>query len=99
MDKIITKIKKWNPQITLVGFKAVVSPQMKKIETAGNNLIRDSRADYVVINDVSRTDIGFGSDYSEVYLKSKQGTPLHKLSKNRKEIIAGKILDYIFNNN
>jgi len=99
MDKIITKIKKWNPQITLVGFKAVVSPQMKKIETAGNNLIRDSRADYVVINDVSRTDIGFGSDYNEVYLKSKQGTPLHKLSKNRKEIIAGKILDYIFNNN
>ena len=72
-EKLIDKIKKWNPKITLVGFKAVVSPKEEELERLGVDMIKTYNADYVVINDVGRNDIGFGSDYNEVYLLPKNG--------------------------
>ncbi|OGG31973.1 hypothetical protein A3I51_04350, partial [Candidatus Gottesmanbacteria bacterium RIFCSPLOWO2_02_FULL_38_8] len=95
-EKLINKIKKWNPHLILVGFKAVVNPNFEEIEDFGRQMNNDSQADYVVVNDVGRLDIGFGADYNEVYLLPKGGR-LIKFAKQKKEIIAGLLLDTIIN--
>lgn len=51
--------------------------------------------DYLVANDISRSDIGFSSDYNEVYVLSKVGEA-QKIEKSTKSRIAKKLLDVIF---
>ena len=50
--------------------------------------------DLIVLNDVSRSDIGFNSDDNEVFVYSKEGflEHLHKMPKN---ILAAKLLELI----
>ena len=95
VEKLIAKIKKYNPGITLVGFKAEIGIDPKRIKFLGRRIMSDNQADYVIINDVGRKDIGFGSDYNEVYLLSSSGK-LVKFRKQTKQIIAGQIIDAIF---
>ncbi|MDP4031025.1 MAG: bifunctional phosphopantothenoylcysteine decarboxylase/phosphopantothenate--cysteine ligase CoaBC [Candidatus Beckwithbacteria bacterium] len=58
--KILAQIKKFNPKITVVGFKAESGLPKKFSIQPG--------ADATVYNDVSRKDIGFGSEDNEVIL-------------------------------
>ncbi|HEX7561050.1 MAG TPA: phosphopantothenoylcysteine decarboxylase, partial [Candidatus Humimicrobiaceae bacterium] len=53
--------------------------------------------DMIVLNDISRKDSGFGSDYNEVIVISKDGR-LKKIPKNTKRIIARGIWDEIVKN-
>ena len=50
--------------------------------------------DYLVANDISRSDIGFSSDDNEVTILDKSGN-IQKLEKTSKRVIARKILEYI----
>jgi len=50
--------------------------------------------DYLVANDVSRKDIGFGADENEVTILDKDGG-ITKLEKAPKNVIARKILEHI----
>lgn len=50
--------------------------------------------DYLVANDISRSDIGFSSDDNEVTILDKSGN-IKKLEKASKRVIARKILEYI----
>jgi phosphopantothenoylcysteine decarboxylase/phosphopantothenate--cysteine ligase len=50
--------------------------------------------DYLIANDISRTDIGFGADENEVYIINKN-SDMTKLDKAPKNIIARKILECI----
>lgn len=50
--------------------------------------------DYLIANDISRTDIGFGADENEVYIIDKKGD-ITKLEKAPKNVIARKILECI----
>ena len=50
--------------------------------------------DYLVANDISRSDIGFSSDDNEVTILDKSGN-IQKLEKAPKKVIARKILEYI----
>ena len=54
--------------------------------------------DMIVLNDISRKDSGFGSDYNEVVIISKDGR-IKKIPKNTKRIIARGIWDEIVKNN
>jgi phosphopantothenoylcysteine decarboxylase/phosphopantothenate--cysteine ligase len=54
--------------------------------------------DMIVLNDISRKDSGFGSDYNEVVIISKDGS-VKKIPKNTKRIIARGIWDEIVKNN
>lgn len=103
--KIINKVKEWNPQILLVGFKAITchpeegttegSINMShKIMTESHKLFTDAHADFVVVNDVSRPDIGFESDDNEVYIVSKTNE-VHKIEKASKAHVAEEILKKI----
>ncbi len=81
--KIINKVKKWNPKITLIGFKAITSSSEEEIKKQSAKLFENAQADAVIVNDVSRRDIGFESNENEVYVVTPdmQITKLEKASK------------------
>ena len=74
----------------MVGFAAetddVVERGRRKLE--GKNL------DLVVVNDVGRPDVGFGSDENEVHIIRKDGT-VESLARMPKEKVAGILLDRV----
>lgn len=91
--KIINEIKKWNPSITLIGFKAVHGIDEKKINQITEKKFKETQADYIVVNDISRDDVGFGTDDNEVYIVSKEGS-VNKIDKDSKRKIAQKIIEF-----
>lgn len=83
--KILEQIKKYNPKITVIGFKAEYGLPRKLAVQPG--------ADATVYNDVSRQDIGFASDDNEVVVVTPKKQQLIK--KAQKAVVAGKILDWL----
>lgn len=57
--------------------------------------IQKKGCDYLIANDISRSDIGFSSDYNEVYILNKTGD-IQKIEKANKSKIAEKILETIW---
>lgn len=90
--KIIRQVKKINPDIFLVGFKAefniskddLISCARKQIEAAGTDL--------VIANDISKNECHFGSDNNEVLIVDEDVISLPLASKKE---IAKKIFDVI----
>src|SRR3990167_2671607 len=100
--KIINTIKKINPKILLIGFKAVSmrhsegeTTERSRLINESHKLFKDAHADYVIVNDISRKDIGFESSDNEVYIVSKD-KKVKKIEKASKMKIAEKIIRYIF---
>ncbi|PIP52587.1 bifunctional phosphopantothenoylcysteine decarboxylase/phosphopantothenate--cysteine ligase CoaBC [Candidatus Beckwithbacteria bacterium CG23_combo_of_CG06-09_8_20_14_all_47_9] len=83
--KILEQIKKFNPKIRVIGFKAEYGLPGKLTVQFG--------ADATIYNDVSRKDIGFASDDNEVILVMP-GRKI-KIKKTSKTIVAGKLLDFL----
>jgi len=104
--KIINEMKKLNPKVLLIGFKAVhhAAPSHSReggnpiiestITDHANKLFTDANTDLVVVNDVSRNDIGFESDENEVYVVDKNQN-VTKINKASKSHIAEDILKII----
>ena len=59
--------------------------------------IHSRNLDMIVLNDISRKDCGFGSDYNEVIIITKDGN-IKKIPKNTKRMIAREIWDVIVKN-
>ena len=66
------------------------------------NLIQNARekiqkkgCDFLIANDISRSDIGFSSDYNEVVIFDKNGM-VKRLERAEKTKIAGQILEVIY---
>ncbi len=57
--------------------------------------IRKKGCDFLVANDISRKDIGFSSEDNEVTILDKDGN-LKRIEKASKNVIARKILEYIY---
>ncbi len=74
----------------LVGFAAEYG--LEGLERARGKLVRKS-LDMIVFNDISRTDIGFDSDFNEVRILRRDGETL--IERAPKETIAEIILDHI----
>lgn len=66
--KIIRQIKKINPDIFLVGFKAEFNITRHEIITCARKQIEDAGTDLVIANDISKMDCHFGSDNNEVLI-------------------------------
>jgi len=77
-----------NPVI--VGFCA----ESENLTENAKTKIDKKSCDYLIANDISRTDIGFNSDENEVTIFSQDGA-IKKISKAPKNIIARKILECI----
>ncbi|MCL5070297.1 MAG: bifunctional phosphopantothenoylcysteine decarboxylase/phosphopantothenate--cysteine ligase CoaBC [Actinobacteria bacterium] len=86
--KMLSELK--NKNQILVGFSAESG---EKIENSKSK-ISEKNIDMIVLNDISRDDIGFESDFNEVFLIHKNGD-VKKLEKNSKRIIARQIFDEI----
>ncbi len=81
--------KKKKDQI-IVGFAAESSQNIANaIEK-----INKRNIDFIVLNDISRNDIGFESDYNEITIIDKDGK-IRKVPKAKKRLIAREIIDHI----
>ncbi len=60
--------------------------------------IQKKQCDFLVANDISRKDIGFSSNENEVYILDKE-LNIKKIDKASKNIIAQKILEFVYDKN
>lgn len=90
--KILSQVKKWNPQIKLIGFKAVYKETEKNLVEKGVEKLTESHADYIIVNDVGKEGVGFNSDENEVYIIGRKGL-VQKIKKAQKADIAKKIIE------
>ena len=90
--KIIRQIKKINPDIFLVGFKAEFNITKEEIINCARKQISDAGTDLVIANDISREDCQFGSDNNEVLIVDDEVMAVPLASKNE---IAKTIFDVI----
>lgn len=90
--KIIRQIKKINPDIFLVGFKAEFDISTDDIIKCAKKQIEDAGTDLVVANDISNENCQFGSDNNEVLIVDDEvlAVPL-----SSKRDVAKKIFDVI----
>ena len=90
--KIIRQIKKINPDIFLVGFKAEFDISTEDIIKCAKKQIEDAGTDLVVANDISNENCQFGSDNNEVLIVDDEvlAVPL-----SSKRDVAKKIFDVI----
>jgi phosphopantothenoylcysteine decarboxylase / phosphopantothenate---cysteine ligase len=86
--KMLSGLK--NKNQILVGFSAESGENIENSKSK----ISDKNIDMIVLNDISRDDIGFESNFNEVFLIGKNGN-FKKLEKNSKRIIARQIFDEI----
>lgn len=89
--KIIKDVKSISPNTFLVAFKAEHNVKRDQLIKSANELLRTSRADMIVANDVARKGIGFGSDYNEVIVIDKRKN-IENLPLSSKTEIAQKVL-------
>ena len=93
--KIIAVAKEKFPKTFVVAFKAEHGLRnSKELSLKALETLKTSGVDIVVANDVGRNDIGFGSDFNEVLVVTKDGK-VRNLPRASKNEIAAKILDIL----
>jgi len=92
--KIIDQIKKMSPKTILIAFKAEYGLSEKDLIKEGQKKLKESNADAVIANDISRADRGFESDNNEVYIISKK-EKVKKISLTSKREVAKEIIDFL----
>jgi len=94
--KILNLVKKINPKIFLVGFKAEYNVTEDELVFLARKKIKSSGADFIVANDVSVEGAGFGSDKNQVVIVDSDTftVPLTSKTEIAQKIVA-KILDMI----
>lgn len=90
--KIIRQIKKINPDIFLVGFKAEFNISREDIIECARKQIANAGTDIVIANDISRNECHFGSDSNEVLIVDDEVLSVPLASKRE---IAKTICDVI----
>jgi phosphopantothenoylcysteine decarboxylase/phosphopantothenate--cysteine ligase len=76
--------------VLVVGFAA----ETDDITTNAARKLADKQLDLIVLNDVSRTDIGMGSDDNEVTVLDAGGIVAH-ITRRSKTLVAGALLDIV----
>ncbi|MBS5801845.1 MAG: bifunctional phosphopantothenoylcysteine decarboxylase/phosphopantothenate--cysteine ligase CoaBC [Brachyspira sp.] len=87
---ILQELCKKKTHQTVIGFCA----ESENLIENAKEKIQKKGCDYLIANDISRTDIGFSSDYNEVLILDKKGG-MKKLEKASKSNIAREILKEI----
>lgn len=95
--KIIDRLKKINPQMFLVGFKAEYDVSEGELIKSAKAVLKRAGTDLIVANDVGKIGRGFASDTNEVWIIKKKGKVIH-LPLAPKKKIAQQLMDYIFSN-
>lgn len=90
--KIIRQVKKVNPDIFLVGFKAVFNISKSEIINIARRQIEHALSDLVIANDISNEGCHFGSDNNKVLIVDEDVLEMPLASKRE---IAKSIFDAI----
>jgi phosphopantothenoylcysteine decarboxylase/phosphopantothenate--cysteine ligase len=90
--KIISAVKESFPKTFVTAFKAEYGE--KDLVIRARETLKSSLCNLVIANNVERTDIGFGSDFNEVYILTSRGDVRH-LPRATKDEIANDILDEV----
>ncbi len=95
VPKMIDRVKKVSPKTFLVAFKAEYKVSDKELVERARKRLKDSRADFVVANDVGREGAGFQADTNEVFIVGKDKKVVH-IPLAPKRDIARKLFDLIY---
>lgn len=99
--KISDQIKKLNPAVKLIAFKAEHGLAEKELIKAAEKKLRESNAYAIIANDVSRNDSGFDADNNEVFIVSKSRLnhngqkKVHKVNFASKREVAKEVVEYL----
>jgi phosphopantothenoylcysteine decarboxylase/phosphopantothenate--cysteine ligase len=90
--KIIGEVKKINPEIFLVGFKAEYDISRDDLIKSTRQRIEEHNLDLMVANDVSIEGAGFGEDKNQVILIDDE---INDVPLSSKREVAKRIIDRI----
>ncbi|MFQ5560450.1 MAG: bifunctional phosphopantothenoylcysteine decarboxylase/phosphopantothenate--cysteine ligase CoaBC [Nitrospinota bacterium] len=93
---ILLELSKREGEIVRVGFAA----ETERLLENSKSKLHGKKLDMIIANDVSRPDIGFGSDMNQVTVIEKNGEISHSERETKRKIasfIVGKILPHIEN--
>lgn len=94
LPKIVEEIKKIDPEIVLVGFKAEYNVPLETLIERAYSRLKEVEMDFIVANDVSKKGVGFGTDTNEVYIIDSKKNVTH-LPLIDKDEIAKKIIEMV----
>jgi phosphopantothenoylcysteine decarboxylase/phosphopantothenate--cysteine ligase len=85
VPKIIEQVKKADPDVFLVGFKAEFDTSNEELVDRASKRMEETGMDLVVANDVAREQVGFGTDTNEVFIVDRDGG-VTRQQKSKREI-------------
>ena len=94
LPKIIEQVKKVDPDVYLVGFKAEYDVSDEELVGRARKRMEEADMDLVVANDVARKDVGFATDTNEVFIVDRGGEVTH-IPVTGKEEVARRLLTMI----
>ncbi len=94
LPKIIAQVKKADPQILLVGFKAEYNIGEEELVDRSFTRLKEMKMDLIVANDVSKVGRGFNVDTNEVWIVDREKNLLHIPLTSKREI-AEKLIDRV----
>ena len=87
---ILTRLSELAPKALRVGFAA----ETEELEREARRKLEGKKAHWIVANDVSRSDIGFGSDNNEVTVFRRNKPPV-TIPLQGKRQLAGRLFDLV----
>ncbi len=94
LPKIIAEVKKTDPDVFLVGFKAEYNITEEELVERSYKRLKEMKMNLIVANDVSKENRGFNVDTNEVYIVDPKRKVLH-IGLTSKREIAGRLLDVV----
>jgi phosphopantothenoylcysteine decarboxylase/phosphopantothenate--cysteine ligase len=94
LTKIISEVKKVDPDVFLVGFKAEYGITDEELVDRSYERLKEIGMDLIVANDVSRENAGFGSDKNEVFIVDPKRKVVHMPLTDKRDI-ARRIMDIV----
>ncbi|TRO50674.1 bifunctional phosphopantothenoylcysteine decarboxylase/phosphopantothenate--cysteine ligase CoaBC, partial [Candidatus Bathyarchaeota archaeon] len=97
LPKVVENVKKIDPEIYLVGFKAEYNLTDEELIKRAHNRLIGAGMDLIVANDVAREKTGFGTDTNEVFIIDSTKNVQHIMLTD-KYSVASEILDKVKEN-
>ena len=94
LPKIVEQVKRVDPEIFLVGFKAEYNVSDEELVKRAKRRMGEAEMDLIVANDVARKNAGFASDTNEVFIIEREGNVTH-IPVTGKDEIARRLLTII----
>ena len=93
-QKIIDHVKKVSPKTFLVAFRAEYKLSKKELIESAYKRLLEADADLIVVNDVGKKGVGFGTETNEIFILDKKKNAIHVPLAPKREV-AAKILDVV----